>query len=29
VRVWDLGAWREARITGLCRHDPEGARLDA
>ncbi|WBX82350.1 sarcosine oxidase subunit alpha family protein [Sphingosinicella microcystinivorans] len=29
VRVWDLGAWREARITGLCRYDPEGARLDA
>jgi sarcosine oxidase, subunit alpha len=29
VRVWDLGTWREARITGLCRHDPEGARLDA
>jgi sarcosine oxidase subunit alpha len=29
VRVWDLGTWREARITGLCRYDPEGARLDA
>jgi len=29
VRVWDLGAWRKARITGLCRYDPEGARLDA
>lgn len=29
VRVWDLGTWREARITSLCRYDPEGARLDA
>lgn len=29
VRIWDLGTWREARITGLCRYDPEGARLDA
>ncbi|MCJ8156595.1 sarcosine oxidase subunit alpha family protein [Sphingomonas sp. LaA6.9] len=29
VRIWDLDAWRDARITGLCRYDPEGARLDA
>lgn len=28
VRIWDLGAWRNARITSLCRHDPEGARID-
>ena len=28
VRVWDLGAWREARITRPCRYDPQGARLD-
>ena len=29
VRIWDLGTWREARITSLCQLDPEGARLDA
>ncbi|MBB4632853.1 sarcosine oxidase subunit alpha family protein [Sphingosinicella soli] len=29
VRILDLGQWREARITALCRLDPEGARLDA
>lgn len=28
VRVWDLGAWREARITRACRYDPQGTRLD-
>jgi sarcosine oxidase subunit alpha len=29
VRIWDLGAWREARIAPVCSYDPEGARLDA
>lgn len=28
VRIWDLGSWREARITSLCRFDLEGARLN-
>lgn len=28
VRIWDLGAWREARITSVRSYDPEGARLD-
>lgn len=29
VRVWDMGVWREARVTSLCRYDPQGSHLDA
>lgn len=29
VRVWDLGAWREARLVDPRFYDPEGTRLNA